>query len=63
MLLRDNTWCPLIKDYCKGSQCVCHETKSKVDYTRPVESGSAPFCHHFSVYLPKGVDGGEPDGS
>lgn len=23
--MRKNTWCPLIKDYCKGAICVCYK--------------------------------------
>lgn len=59
MSTKKNTWCPLIKDYCKGDLCVCHKIRGKInssgadgfDYTKQ------PFCEHFQVYLPEGLAG------
>lgn len=41
MLLRDNTWCPAIKDTCKGDICVCYRQMPF----------SQSYCHNYKVYL------------
>lgn len=63
MRFRKNTWCPKIQAACKGSLCVCHEVKGKVDYSKPNNHREQPFCNQFQVYLPKDIDEVEDDGS
>lgn len=56
MPTKKNTWCPLIKDYCKGDFCVCHKLAVVT---------KQPFCEHFQVYLPEepaGDDTGDGHG-
>lgn len=56
MPTKKNTWCPLIKDYCKGDFCVCHKSSILT---------KQPFCEHFQVYLPEepaGDDTGDGHG-
>lgn len=42
--MKENTWCPLIEDCCKGKICVCYDG---ADY-----SGGDAFCCFFETYIP-----------
>lgn len=67
MPTKKNTWCPLIKDYCKGDFCVCHKIGGRINPSgaNGFNHTKQPFCEHFQVYLPEepaGDDTGDGHG-
>lgn len=53
-----NTWCPQIKASCRGLECVCCELRSRVESSNTpsgVKYAKMPFCHLYTIYLPREV--------
>ena len=59
MSTKKNTWCPLIKDHCKGDFCVCHKIRGRINPSgaNGFDHTKHPFCEHFQVYLPEELAG------
>lgn len=48
-------WCPLIKDYCKGSLCICYE-----EWTEDNGKMNA-YCKHLAISIPVDKPEDNPD--
>lgn len=53
MKYNKNSWCPLIRDYCKGDLCVCYIPKNDMTYMEPLNIEAKPYCRYFQAYLPE----------
>ncbi len=58
MKYNKNSWCPLIRDYCKGDLCVCYISKDDMANMEPLgrpvlRIETKPYCRHFHTFLPE----------